>query len=161
MPADAAPPPGRRLLPPHMFVLSLLVQLPGIYVAWPLAPSRVNFLLGIVLMLAGFGLNVWADRLFAQRNVGVRPFSPAAMLVEEGPFRFSRNPMYLGMVLISAGLALATGMLVNLIFPVLLAMWLHLSFIAAEETYLTLQFGESFKAYCQRIPRWLGIPRRG
>jgi protein-S-isoprenylcysteine O-methyltransferase Ste14 len=154
----AAPPP-RKLLPPHAFVLSLAAQLPAMIVAWPLRPGGFELYSGVVLMLAGFGLNVWADRVFRQRNVGVRPFSPAAQLVEDGPFRYSRNPMYLGLVLFSAGLALATGLLVNLVFPALLAGWLQLSFITAEERFLAQQFGDRFAAYCRRIPKWIGIPK--
>lgn len=160
MPDNTAAPPSRRLLPPHAFLLSLVAQLPAVVIAWPLQPSAIELDLGVILMLAGFALNVWADRVFRQRNVGVRPFSPAAQLVDEGPFRFSRNPMYLGLVLFSAGLAVATGVLVNLVFPVLLAAWLHWSFIAAEESFLAREFGDPYAAYCRRIPRWAGIPRR-
>jgi protein-S-isoprenylcysteine O-methyltransferase Ste14 len=157
----AASPPPRKFLPPHAFVLSVLAQLPAVYATWPLAPSALEIELGVLLMLIGFALNVWADRVFRQRDVGVRPFSPAAQLVEEGPFRFSRNPMYLGMVLFSAGIALATGVPINLVFPVLLGVWLDRSFVAAEEEFLTRAFGNAYRAYCRRRPRWLGIPRRG
>jgi protein-S-isoprenylcysteine O-methyltransferase Ste14 len=154
-------PSPRKFLPPHAFVLSVLAQVPAVYATWPLTPSGLEVALGVVFMLIGFGLNIWADRVFQRRDVGVRPFSPAAELVEEGPFRFSRNPMYLGMVLFSAGIALATGVLINLVFPVLLGVWLDRSFVAAEEGYLTRAFGDAYRAYCRRRPRWLGIPRRG
>jgi len=161
MPDKTAAPPSRRLLPPHAFVLSLVAQLPAIILLWPLAPSGFEIDVGVLLMLAGFALNIWADRVFRQRNVGVRPFSPAAQLVEDGPFRFSRNPMYLGLVLFSAGLAAATGVLVNVVFPLLLGAWLHRSFIAAEEAFLAHEFGDAYAAYCRRVPRWIGLPRRG
>lgn len=115
---------------------------------------------GVAAIAVGVALNLWADRAFKRWRVGVVPLSPAPHLIEDGPFRFSRNPMYLGMVLISAGVALATGVLWNLIAAGMLAAWLHIGAVLPEEKFLAKNFGSDFDAYCRRIPRWIGWPRR-
>ena len=69
-------------------------------------------LAGGLLMVAGLVLNVWADRLFKDAGTTVKPFDPSTSLVHTGPFSFSRNPMYAGMLLALAGLALALGSVV-------------------------------------------------
>lgn len=148
-----------KILPPRWFQLSLIAQLPAIGLAWPLAPSRAELGLGLAAMAAGLALNLWAGRSFKHWQVGVPPFSPTPHLIEDGPFRFSRNPMYLGMVLFSAGMALATGVVANLVFAAALAAWLHYGFILPEEAFLERNFGSSFALYCRRIPRWIGWPR--
>lgn len=103
------------IVPPLWLLVSLILQLPGIWLSWPLDPSARDIAGGSTVMLVGIALNLWADRLFKRWQVGVMPLSPAPHLIEEGPFRFSRNPMYLGMLLICAGVAPASGVLWNLI----------------------------------------------
>lgn len=151
--------PAHRMLPPRALLLSLVAQIPAAILAWPPRPAGFEIAAGLMFVGAGLGLNLWTDRLFKQRDVGVRPFSAASQLVETGPFRFTRNPMYLGIVLASAGTALATGIALNLIFPAVFAVWLNYSYIVLEEQFLARRFGDDFTAYRRRIPRWLGWTR--
>ncbi len=91
----------RGVLPPRALLFSLLAQIPLILWSWPLKPGRLAVFGGVVALGAGAVFNVWAERLFRKAGVGVCPFSATPELVANGPYRLTRNPMYLGMVLIS------------------------------------------------------------
>lgn len=147
-----------RLLPPMGLLLSLLAQLPLIVWSWPLAPVRARALAGLALLAAGVALNICAERLFRRNGVGVCPFSPVPLLLSEGPYRFTRNPMYLGMVLVSASVPFMTGLLPDLWAAAALAVWLHFKFVLPEERYLQGLLGVGYLAYASRNPRWLGLP---
>jgi protein-S-isoprenylcysteine O-methyltransferase Ste14 len=151
--------PARRgLLPPRALLFSLLAQIPLISWSWPLQPGRLVVLGGVLALAAGAALNIWAERLFRKAGVGVCPFSRARELVANGPYRFTRNPMYLGMVLISFSGALMMGVLWNTWPAVLLAVWLHFRFVLPEEDFLQEQLGVAYLAYASRTARWFGLP---
>ena len=80
--------------------------------------------------------------------------------MDEGPFRYSRNPMYLGMAMASAGLAIASGVLFNLVFAAALAAWLNWAYMLPEERFLSQRFGAQYESCRRRAPRWLGLPGR-
>lgn len=145
-------------LPPRVFVASLALQAPGIALHWPPRPNAVEIAVGGALIALGLALNLWADATFKRARVEVVPFGATPRLMEEGPFRWSRNPMYLGMALASAGLAIASGVLADLVFAAALAAWLHWAYVLPEERFLAERFGPQFKSYRRRAPRWLGLP---
>lgn len=147
--------PVVRILPPTGLVLSIAAQLPLIVVFYPMQPSWSETVGGLSLILIGIGLNVASDRVFRRQGIGVRPFSPTPSLAVSGPFRFSRNPMYLGLVAIGSGVAVSTGILPNLIWAFLLAIWLQAAYIGPEERFLRERLGSSFDDYSSRVPRWL------
>jgi protein-S-isoprenylcysteine O-methyltransferase Ste14 len=148
----------RRLLPPRGLMLSVLIQIPLVLWSWPLEPAGVPALMGVAMLVVGVALNVWAERLFRKSGVGVCPFSPVPGLVSEGPYRFTRNPMYLGLVLESASVPLITGLRLNLWAATALAAWLHFRFVLPEEQFLQERLGVAYLAYASRNPRWLGLP---
>lgn len=85
----------------------------------------------------------------------VSPYEPSVGLVTEGPFRFTRNPIYLGGTLLYAGLALLIGRIGPLLLlPALLAT-LNRGVIEREERYLAQRFGEGYRTYQEAVPRWL------
>jgi protein-S-isoprenylcysteine O-methyltransferase Ste14 len=147
-------------LPPRMFLLSLALQAPGIALLWPPRPSAIELAAGGALIALGLALNLWADATFKRARVEVVPFGATPRLMEEGPFRYSRNPMYLGMATASAGLAIASGVLFNLVFAAGLAAWLDRAYILPEERFLSQRFGAQYESYRRRAPRWLGLPDR-
>ena len=102
--------PRSGLMPPKVLLLSVMLQIPLILWSWPLKPAEAPALAGAAMLAAGVVLNVRAERLFLKSGVGVCPFSPAPYLVNTGPYRLTRNPMYLGMVLLSASVPLITGL---------------------------------------------------
>ena len=143
------------LLPPRGLLLALAAQAPLAAAAWPLRPAWPELAIGGLLLCAGIVLNVWAERLFRRAATGVCPFSPASTLVRHGPYRLFRHPMYLGLVAMSAGVALATGVLANLWSSVAFAIWLHYAYVLPEEDFLRARFGAAFDAYAAAVPRWL------
>ena len=110
------------------------------------------------LLPLGFGvwLNFWADRLFKMRGAEVKPGHESATLVTDGPYRVTRNPMYLGMVLIVLGAAFVAGSTSP--FVVVVGLWwlLRTHFVIPEETMLRRRFGDEFERYARRVRRWLG-----
>jgi protein-S-isoprenylcysteine O-methyltransferase Ste14 len=125
----------RRLLP-----LPVLAPLPG---------------LGAVVMLAGLGLGVWAVVALMRAGTDPRPDRPDAALVQGGPFRFSRNPIYLGFLLLAAGLALRWGDLWGWLAVLASQQMLDRLVIAREEPYLAARFGAEYEAYRARVRRWI------
>jgi protein-S-isoprenylcysteine O-methyltransferase Ste14 len=121
----------------------------------PLAPSTAELFAGTALLLAGVTLNIWAERLFRRNSVGVCPFTHVPVLVGSGPYRFTRNPMYLGLVCINLGATFLSGALANIWSSVALFIWLHYAFVLPEEAFLRDELGSIFDVYAKRIPRWL------
>ena len=111
-------------------------------------------LAGGVLLAGGLVIEVVADRAFKRHGTTVKPFAVSSALVTTGVFRLSRNPMYLGMVLVLAGIALLVGSLVALVPAVALAVVLDRRFINVEEKMLAERFGDAWTDYRQRTRRW-------
>src|SRR5215475_2391235 len=86
-----------RILPPKGLLIALGSQLPLVLGGFPLRPSTLEISVGAALLATGVLLNVWADRLFRRNDVGVCPFTHVFVLVDGGPYRITRNPMYLGL----------------------------------------------------------------
>jgi protein-S-isoprenylcysteine O-methyltransferase Ste14 len=153
-----------RLLPPKGLLLALAAQLPLLASSWPLHAATWELAAGLALIVIGSVLNVWAERLFKHDNVGVCPFTHVPVLVVRGPFRVTRNPMYLGLVCLTLGCALASGVLANVWSAIALFIWLHYAFVLPEEAFLRDALGSEFDSYARRVPRWLsfsGTPARG
>ena len=111
--------------------------------------------LGWGLIDAGVLLMLWAGLLMLWRKTTVNPYGKPAKLLEEGPFRFSRNPIYLADSLIYLGIALLWASLWPwLLFPAVIVT-MQRGVIVHEERLLTQLFGEDYRAYCARVRRWL------
>jgi protein-S-isoprenylcysteine O-methyltransferase Ste14 len=156
MPEPNADNPGVITLPPLLSVGTLVV---GLLIQWlvprhpfPPGPAR---LAGAVLLAAGILLLAWGASTMRRAGTNIRPTQPALVLVTGGPFRWTRNPLYLANVLIYLGIAL----LVNALWPLLLLIPLIVLFewgvIRREERYLLAKFGEPYRAYCAQVRRWL------
>lgn len=144
------------ILPPKGLLLSLLFQMPLLALSLPLRPQLPAICLGAALLIAGVALNLSADRQFRVANVEVCPFGETPKLLEEGPFRLTRNPMYLGFVLISAGSACMTGLWLNLLAAAGLLAWLQIRYVLPEEVFLHRELGEVYSHYKLNHPRWIG-----
>jgi protein-S-isoprenylcysteine O-methyltransferase Ste14 len=128
---------------------------------WPLplglglTGSQRGWLGGAIVAGALLGLGLWAVVLFRRSGQDENPWKPTPHIVEHGPFRFTRNPMYLQMLLVCVGLAvaLANGWILALT-P--LGGWVLQRFaIRPEEAYLERKFGDAYLAYKRRVRRWL------
>jgi protein-S-isoprenylcysteine O-methyltransferase Ste14 len=147
------------VLPPRGLLIALASQLPLLAATGLRRPSVPELALGIGLLLVGCALNVWAERLFRRHDVGVCPFTRVPVLVERGPYRMTRNPMYLGLVALNLSASFLTGVLPNLWSSVAFALWLHYAFVLPEEAYLRREQGAAFAEYARRVPRWLPLIR--
>jgi protein-S-isoprenylcysteine O-methyltransferase Ste14 len=111
--------------------------------------------LGLVLVLGGFGLMAAAMRYFRLAGTPVETYLPSTELVTAGPYQLSRNPIYLALTLIYAGLALAVDSLWPLAaLPLLLAV-MHFGVVRREEAYLEQKFGDTYREYRTRVRRWV------
>ena len=90
-----------------------------------------------------------------QAGTNINPLQPATSLVTTGPFRFSRNPLYLSLTLLFAGLSLILNSLWGLIALAPVLAILHFGVILREERYLEAKFGESYRQYRTQVRRWL------
>lgn len=116
--------------------------------------------LGWALVVAFVGWNGWSLWLFGRNRTGLLPGQSTQAIIEEGPYRLSRNPLYVGLLVLYVGLALLVPTFWGLLlFPVavLLVLW---GAILPEERFLHERFGASYDEYRRRVPRWLGPVRR-
>src|SRR5262245_40603392 len=150
---------GVRYPPPLAFAIPFVAGwLLNLARPMPLAgPDRraALWLAGAVLMALGFALAIWAGRTFRRAGTPVNPFEPSSALVRQGPFRFSRNPIYLGMALMYLG----GSVLANTFWPVLLLpialVVLYFTVIRREERYLSAKFGATYDEYRRQVRRWI------
>ena len=111
--------------------------------------------LGLVLIIPGVVILLHSGLSFIRAKTGLLPFSDATSLVTNGLYRFTRNPMYLGMVLFLLGVALLLGSL-SALAPVIAYTWIiDRQFIRNEELFLQEIFGEEYLAYMRRVRRWI------
>ena len=110
--------------------------------------------LGFALSLFFIGWNGWAFWLFGRRRTGLLPGQATHAMIEEGPFRVSRNPLYVGMLALYLGLALVAPTFWGLVlFPAaVLVLW---GAILPEERFLHERFGAPYDEYTRRVRRWL------
>ena len=120
----------------------------------PLDPGMASTA-GWGIVALGFGLDVWAMATMARARANILPHRAATALVTHGPFRLSRNPIYVGNTVVLAGLALAVGNLWFLPAAAVAALLTQRLAIVREETHLAALFGDEWTAYAARTRRWL------
>jgi protein-S-isoprenylcysteine O-methyltransferase Ste14 len=111
--------------------------------------------LGAALALAGLGLLVWAWLQFFRKKTTPLPTGEPSALVETGPYRYSRNPMYLGFLPLLASVAFFTGSPVYLLSPWAFFLVVNRLFVPYEEAKLDRLFGEAYAKLKLKVPRWL------
>jgi protein-S-isoprenylcysteine O-methyltransferase Ste14 len=146
-----------KLIPPFWCAIYLVVcgavsalfpwrAIVDLRIVWP----------GIALLLAGASLAVSAFLLFRREGTEIEPTSQTnKALIIRGPYRLTRNPMYLGLVLVSAGIAFLVGSLPMFVVPVLVfttTNWVHIPF---EEAKMRRQFGGRYDRYTRDTRRWI------
>jgi protein-S-isoprenylcysteine O-methyltransferase Ste14 len=148
--------PTRRILPPVWLVIGLLATyvldrwLPiAEIIPWPW------ILAGAPLIVLGLAMAASSAGAFRRAGTAVIPFEISTALVIGGWYRVTRNPMYLGLALVLAGVGVLQGSLGALLpLPVFIAV-MHFRFILGEERFLEDIFGEEYRAYRARVRRWI------
>lgn len=111
--------------------------------------------LGFLFFFLGGTLNIWTDQLFKKVNTTVKPFEKPSNLILKGPFKISRNPMYLGMALLLIGIGFVLGSITSFVGFVLFVAAMEIRFIRQEEKILHEVFGAEFDAYKKKVRRWI------
>jgi protein-S-isoprenylcysteine O-methyltransferase Ste14 len=142
-------------IPPTYFYLCIAIIVIS-YLGFP-GMQIIGFpenLPGFAVTALGVALTAWTWKLFLKHNTP-DSFAPPKYLVREGPFRFSRNPMYLGMGILLLGLAVASGNLISFISPAVFFIVMHVRFIPFEEKRMEKTFGRKYLDYKKKVRRWL------
>lgn len=153
-PADTA---NVVIRPPLAWALAVLA---GLAMQWVVslpfmpAPVPAGWVGGMVFVLA-LALIAWAIATITRAGSNVPTSMPTTAIVEAGPYRFTRNPIYLGMFLGLVGLAIAFDSLWLLAMLVLFALVIRYGVVAREEAYLERKFGDAYRHYRARVRRWL------
>jgi protein-S-isoprenylcysteine O-methyltransferase Ste14 len=146
-----------------VFIGFVLVYLPGRFLSWSgiVEPPTTGTpqVAGMIIVAIGTALAFWCLFTFVFIGKGTpAPFDPPRKLVIRGPYRFVRNPMYIGAGMTLAGVALFYESLSVSIYACLFFLITHLFVVLYEEPTLRRTFGTEYEAYCDRVKRWL--PRR-
>ncbi len=112
-------------------------------------------LAGLLPVAAGIWLNLRADGMFSKNRTTVKPFEAPACFIVEGPFRFTRNPMYFGMVLILAGIAVFSGAITVFTVPAAYLILMDVIFIKEEERSMAGIFGARYEEYRKKVRKWI------
>jgi protein-S-isoprenylcysteine O-methyltransferase Ste14 len=159
-----APPAGTRshwlLVPPppiFMFPLGIGIRM-GRVLPLPLVPAGLHHaahLAGIAIIVLGAALMVSAPLLFLFQRTTIIPHGDARSMVVRGPYRISRNPMYLGLTVAYLGVTLLVGTAWPLLFLAFPLWVVQTKTIPFEEQTLTRIFGDEYRAYQRRVRRWI------
>lgn len=158
--ASAGMHPLLRIPVPWVFILTYLIGVGLQYLAPILIVGSTDILLisrivGIVLMIGGVLLAVSSLRIFSLARTTTIPFEKASKLVTWGPYRFSRNPMYVGLILIYLGEAGILFQVWPLLLLPLVMIYIHKTVIPIEEARLREVFRDTYEQYCSRVRRWI------
>ena len=148
-----------RIPPPAVF---LALVLTGFVLGWiGLVPPRLPFsrtvqiVIGALFAAGGIALAVSARNLFVASGQDPRPWRPSPSLVLRGPYRYTRNPMYLGMFLLQIGIGFLDRNLWIVLLAVATLMIIHYTAVLREEVYLEDKFGDEYRAFKRRVRRYL------
>jgi protein-S-isoprenylcysteine O-methyltransferase Ste14 len=145
-----------KVMPTTCLLIAILLCV-GLHLLLPIArivPTPWN-LLGIIPLGLGVWINLSADQMFKKAQTTVKPFEESRVLIWEGVFRLSRNPMYLGFVGVLLGIAILLRSVSPYGVVILFAITVYLIYIRVEEQMLAAKFGEEWSAYRLKVRRWI------
>jgi protein-S-isoprenylcysteine O-methyltransferase Ste14 len=133
------------------FALGAAAPLP-----WPAGDLReFLFSTGLLMAAAAFGIDIWAARTFRSHNTSILPHRGATALITDGPYAYSRNPIYAGNLLLIVGVGLLVGQAWHLLLAPIAAVLFQRLAIEPEESHLEAKFGEAWQAYAAEVRRWV------
>ncbi len=142
--------------PPLFFLAAILV---GLGLEWAfradIGLGRIGLVIGLLVIVEAVAIAVWARQQFVKGGTSLRVEEPSTAILSTGPFRFSRNPLYMSMAWLQIGIGIAASMawVIALVIPALLV--IRYAVIAREERYLEAKFGEEYLNYKKSVRRWL------
>ncbi len=141
-------------LPPVTLIASLMLSW-LIMQFFPLGELPIDSWWGIALIGAGLVLFMWAIPLFKKHATTIEPRGTPSALIAEGPYKFSRNPIYVGYILIALGIVVLVNDWVMLIAPLVFLSVVNWVVIPYEEEMLDAELGDAYRSYRARVRRWL------
>jgi protein-S-isoprenylcysteine O-methyltransferase Ste14 len=148
--------PGVVIFPPLLFLLCVaLGVLAHLTCPYRLAPSPWLRGLGGVLAVGAIALAIWGRRTMKAAGTNVDPSLPALAIVSGGPFAFTRNPLYLALIVLFTAIGLALADPSFLVFLLPLTLVLQFGVVLREERYLDAKFGDVYRGYKARVRRWI------
>lgn len=162
-PAAAAQPkrdiPGVIAPPPLIYlgflILGLALEFLVVRTQGLDMPASLRWTVVALFLLAGAGAIIAAALRFRRAGTPAPPWLPATAFVAQGIYRFTRNPMYLGMTLIYCAIAVAANAPVVFWMLIPLSMTIHYGVVLREERYMAAKFGQPYIDYANTVPRWL------
>ena len=147
-----APPPLVALA--AVFVGLFLDWLLPAYVLVVVLSIEFRVVIGVLLMAGGAALAVYGRGMFVRSGTNVNPYKPASALVTTGVYAHIRNPMYVGLAFLVAGIGIALASDWTLVMLAAGALTIHYGVVQREETYLEAKFGEPYRQYVATVPRY-------
>lgn len=145
-----------RVPPPLLLLLSILIGV-GLQFIYPVHLIRpiIRFVLGASMIGMGLGVILYCARLFKKTETAIEPWKKTSHIIASGPYKWSRNPIYLSFVVIGLGFAFALDNLWIAVMQVPLVAIITVVVIRKEERYLQQKFGISYQAYKSEVRRWV------
>jgi protein-S-isoprenylcysteine O-methyltransferase Ste14 len=143
--------PGVIAPPPLIFFLTFMAG----YFCRDFFPRIGSPAIGVGVAVLGFVIGGWAFASMLRARTHIDPYKPTTALVTGGPYRFSRNPIYFGVILLYIGAALSTGLLSALILLPVAVILMEFGVIRREERYLERKFAEQYRVYRSHVRRWI------
>ena len=148
--------PGVIAFPPLIWLVNAVISvLVHLFVQIPIMRYGICLVCGIVFIILAPTLALSAFRTMKSAGTNVHPSEPALTIVRGGPFRFTRNPLYLALCLLQIALGFFLNDWITLLFVVPLTVIFHYGVVLREERYLTAKFGESYLQYKREVHRWI------
>lgn len=155
----ARQPPMRFPLPVTIFAGAALLAVIATFVLplpWLVSPlSDLLAMTGAIVIFGGLALIIQTERTLKRHKTTIRPDRTAEHLVTDGPFRISRNPIYVGMAMLMFGIALAGGWTWFLMFGLFACVLIQKLAIEPEERHLSALFGKRYRDYSKTVKRWV------
>jgi protein-S-isoprenylcysteine O-methyltransferase Ste14 len=156
---DVTARPNSLPWPPIIYLTAVAVSV-LLYVLFPLPwlgepLSSIGRVLGWLMIAAFVALNITAIRIMRRAGTTVRPDRGTDHLVTEGPFAFTRNPLYVAGTMLVLGIGLASGIVWFLLLAIIAAFAVQKLAIEPEERHLKARFGEAYLDYARRVRRWI------
>ena len=144
------------MLPPLLYGAALIVIL-ALRWFWPMPifAHAIALWSGLALVVFAVTIAMWGRRAMHAAGTNISPLRPATAVVTNGPFRFSRNPLYVSLTLLYLGLTLAFNTWWGIVGLVPLLIVMHYGVVVREERYLEQKFGETYRQYRSTVRRYL------
>jgi protein-S-isoprenylcysteine O-methyltransferase Ste14 len=146
--------PGVIAPPPLLYAGALAAAL-VVHWVWPLRIlDTMTPWLGLAVLALGLAIAIAGRRAMRAAATNVNPYRPSTAIVSSGPFRFTRNPLYVGLTLLYVGLTLAFNTWWGLILLPAILVVMHFGVVLREERYLEMKFGERYRQYRSTVRRY-------